>query len=95
MLNLQPATNVDAYIRWQRPSLAAPAQGWRITRYRHEGGLGEDHLGDQLETRVRWHLFSGKLTIDSGYVYIAPGAYMDRVQKGDSHYFYAQTILRL
>lgn len=95
MLNLQPASNVDAYIRWQRPSLAAPAQGWRITRYRHEGGLGEDHLGDQLETRVRWHLFSGKLTIDSGYVYIAPGAYMDRVRKGESHYFYAQTILRL
>ena len=95
LLSLQPASNVDAYVRWQRPSLAAPAQGWRITRYRHEGGVGEDHLGNQLETRVRWHLFSGKLTIDSGYVHIVPGAYMDRVNKGESHYFYAQTILRL
>ena len=95
MLNLQPASNVDAYIRWQRPSLAEEAQGWRTTRYRHPGNLGEDFLGDQLETRVRWHLFSGKLTIDGGYAWINAGPYMDLVNKGDSHYVYLQTIVRL
>ncbi len=95
MLNLQPATNIDAYVRWQRPSLAEEAQGWRTTRYRHPGNLGEDFLGDQLETRVRWHLFSNRLTIDGGYTWINAGSYMDRVNKGDSHYVYLQTILRL
>ncbi|MAS61023.1 MAG: hypothetical protein CMQ07_07960 [Gammaproteobacteria bacterium] len=95
MLNLQPANNIDAYIRWQRPSLAEEAQGWRTTRYRHPGNLGEDFLGDQLETRVRWHLFSNKLSIDGGYVWINAGPYMDLVNKGDSHYYYLQTILRL
>lgn len=95
MLNLQPARNIDAYIRWQRPSLAEEAQGWRTTRYRHPGNLGEDLLGDQLETRLRWNLFSNKLTIDGGYVWINAGPYMDLVNKGDSHYVYIQTILRL
>lgn len=95
MLNLQPASNVDAYIRWQRPSLAEQVQGWRTTRYRHPGNLGEDHLGNQLETRVRWHLFSNKLTIDGGYVWLDAGPYMDLVNKGDSHYFYVQSIVRL
>ena len=95
MLNFQPKVNIDAYIRWQRPSLAESAQGWRTTRYQHPGNLGEDHLGDQLETRVRWHVMSNRLTIDSGYVWIDAGPYMDAVNKGDSHYFYVQTILRL
>ena len=95
MLNLQPASNVDAYVRWQRPSLDEKGQGWRTTRYRHPGNLGEDYLGDQLETRVRWHLFSNKLTIDGGYVWINAGPYMDLVNKGDTHYFYLQSIVRL
>ncbi|MDA0688765.1 MAG: alginate export family protein [Proteobacteria bacterium] len=95
MLNLQPAGNVDAYLRWQRPSLAEEAQGWRTTRYRHPGGLGETFLGDQLESRVRWHLFDDKLTVDGGYVWINPGPYMDLVNKGESHYFYLQTIVEL
>jgi hypothetical protein len=95
MLNLQPAANVDAYVRWQRPSLAEEAQGWRTTRYRHPGDLGEDFLGDQLEVRVRWHLFSNKLTIDGGYAWINAGPYMDAVNKGDSNYVYIQTIVRL
>lgn len=95
MLNLQPASNVDAYIRWQRPSLAEQAQGWRTTRYRYPGGLGETHLANQLETRVRWHLFDNMLTVDGGYVWLDAGPYMDLVNKGDSHYFYLQTIVRL
>lgn len=95
MLNLAPASNVDAYLRWQRPSLAEEAQGWRTTRYRHPGGLGETFLGDQLESRVRWHLFDDKLTVDGGYVWINAGPYMDLVNKGDSHYFYLQTIVEL
>ncbi len=95
MLNLQPAVNVDAYVRWQRPSLAEEAQGWRTTRYRHPGSLGEDFLGDQLEFRVRWNLFSNKLTVDGGYVWINAGPYMDAVNKGDSNYVYLQTIVRL
>lgn len=95
MLNLVPASNVDAYLRWQRPSLAEEAQGWRTTRYRHPGGLGETFLGDQLESRVRWHLFDDKLTVDGGYVWINAGPYMDLVNKGDSHYFYLQTIVEL
>ena len=95
MLNLAPARNVDAYVRWQRPSLAEETSGWRTTRYRHPGGLGETFLGDQLESRVRWHLFDNKLTVDGGYVWINAGPYMDLVDKGDSHYFYLQTIVRL
>ncbi len=95
MLNLQPASNIDAYIRWQRPSLDEEAQGWRTTSYRHPGDLGESHLANQLETRVRWHLFDNKLTVDGGYVWLDAGPYMDLVSKGDSHYFYLQTIVRL
>lgn len=95
MLNLNPASNVDAYIRVQNYSLAEEEQGWSTTRFRHPGNLGEDEIGTQLETRVRWNLFSNKLTIDSGYVWLSAGPYMDDVNKGDSHYFYVQTILRL
>ena len=95
MLNLQPKANIDAYIRWQRPSLAESEQGWRTTHYRHPGNMGEDHVGNQLETRIRWHIASNRLTIDGGYVWVDAGPYMDAVNKGDSHYFYVQTILRL
>ena len=95
MLNLQPTSNIDAYVRLQRPKLAEQAQGWRTTRYRHPGNLGETHLGTQLETRVRWNLMDDKLTIDGGYTWLNSGPYMDLVNKGDSHYFYVQSIVRL
>lgn len=95
MLNLQPTSNIDAYIRVQRPELAEQAQGWTTTRFRHPGNLGETDLGTQWETRVRWNLLDDKLTIDGGYTWIDSGPYMDLVNKGDSHYFYIQTIVRL
>ncbi len=95
MLNLQPASNVDAYIRLQEYSLDEPTQGWSTTRYRHPGSLEEDNVGTQLETRVRWHIPGNKLTIDGGYTWLSAGPYMDLVNKGDSHYFYLQTIVRL
>lgn len=95
LLNLQPASNVDAYIKLQDYSLAAEEQGWSTTRYRHPGNLGEDHVGTQLETRVRWHLLSRKLTLDAGYTWLNAGDYMDLVNKDDAHYFYFQTIVRL
>ena len=95
MLNLQPASHIDAYLRLQRYSLAAEATGWRTTRYRHPGGLGEDQLGTQLEGRLRWRFMDNKLTIDGGFAFLFAGAYMDQVNKGDSRYFYLQTIVRL
>ena len=95
LLNLQPANNVDAFIKLQDYSLAAEQQGWRTTRYQHPGGLGETRVGTQLETRVRWHVLGGKLTLESGYTWLNAGPYMDKIGKGDSRYIYVQTILRL
>lgn len=94
-LNLQPAENIDAFIKLQDYSLAAEEQGWRTTRYRHPGNLGEDHVGAQLETRIRWHLLQRKLTLEGGYTWLKAGNYMDLVNKNDSHYYYVQTIVRL
>ena len=95
LLNLRPADNVDAFVKVQDFSLAAQEEGWRTTRYRHPGGLGEDHVGTQLETRVRWHVMDNKLTIGGGYTYLHAGDYMDLVSRDDAHYYYVQTILRL
>ena len=95
LLNLQPANNVDAFIKLQDYSLAAEQQGWRTTRYQHPGGLGETRVGTQLETRVRWHVLGGKLTLESGYTWLNAGPYMDKIGKGDFRYIYVQTILRL
>jgi hypothetical protein len=94
-LNLQPASNIDALIKLQDYSLAAEEQGWRTTRFQHPGNLGEDHVGTQLETRVRWHLFSRGLTLEAGYTWLKAGDYMDLVNKDDTHYVYLQTIVRL
>ncbi len=95
LLNLQPAANIDAFVKLQDYSLAAEQEGWRTTRYRHPGNLGEDHVGTQLETRVRWHLMQRKLTLETGYTWLNAGKYMDLVNKDDAHYFYMQTIVRL
>ncbi len=95
LLNLQPAANIDAFIKLQDYSLAAQEQGWRTTRFQHPGNLGEDHVGTQLETRARWHLRQRSLTLEAGYTWLDAGAYMDLVDKGDAHYFYVQTIVRL
>ncbi|MFT4852779.1 MAG: hypothetical protein ACI81O_000740 [Cyclobacteriaceae bacterium] len=95
LLNLQPASNIDAFIKLQDYSLAAEEQGWRTTRYQHPGNLGEDHVGTQLETRARWHLRQRSLTLETGYTWLKAGNYMDLVNKGDTHYFYVQTIVRL
>jgi hypothetical protein len=95
LLNLEPRDNVDAFVKLQRYSLATQAQGWKTTRYRHPGGLGEDYVGTQLETRLRWHVLNRKLTIEGGYTWLNAGDYMSLVGKGDSHYYYIQTILRL
>ncbi len=95
LLNLDPRENIDAYVKLQRYSLAAEAQGWKTTRYRHPGSLGEDYVGTQLETRVRWNVWDGKLTLEGGYTWLNAGDFMNLVGKGDSHYYYVQTILRL
>ena len=95
MLNLQPTSDISGYIRVQDYSLAEPAQGWSTTRYRHPGNLGEDRVGLQLETRMRWRLLENRLTIEGGYVWLKAGAYMDQVDKGDSHYYYLQSSVRL
>ncbi len=95
LLNLAPRENIDAFVKLQRYSLAAEAQGWKTTRYRHPGSLGEDYVGTQLETRLRLHVWDGKLTLEGGYTWLNAGTYMDLVGKGDSHYSYVQTILRL
>lgn len=95
LVNLQPANNVDAFIKVQDFSLASAAEGWRTTRYRHPGGLGEDHVGTQLETRVRWHIMNNKLTLSGGYTYLHAGDYMGLVDKDDAHYYYVESILRL
>ncbi len=94
-LNLQPANNIDAYVKLQDYSLAAQEEGWRTTRYRHPGNLGEDHVGAQLETRVRWHIRQRTITLEAGYTWLNAGKYMELVNKGDAHYYYAQTIVRL
>jgi hypothetical protein len=95
LLNLQPASNVDAFIKLQDYSLAAEEQGWRTTRYQHPGNLGEDHVGTQLETRVRWHLLSRSLTLEAGYTWLDAGDYMKLVDKNNAHYVYLQTIVHL
>ncbi len=95
LLNLQPVNNIDGYIKLQSYSLATEAQGWRTTRYRHPGNLGEDQVGTQLETRARWHLLDNRLTLEGGYTWLKAGDYMDLVNRGDSHYYYVQTIVRL
>jgi len=95
MLDLRPASNIDGYIRILDFSLVEEAQGWSTTRYQHPGGLGEDHVGTQLETRLRWRLFSNKLTLEGGYTLLNGGSYLDRVNKGNSHYYYVQTVLLL
>ncbi len=95
LLNLQPAKNIDAFIKLQDYSLAAEQQGWRTTRYQHPGGLGETGVGTQLETRVRWHVLGGNLTLETGFTWLDAGSYMDNIGKGDARYAYLQTILRL
>ena len=95
LLNLQPADNVDAYIKLQDYSLASEQQGWKTTRYQHPGNLGESRVGTQLETRLRWHLFGGNLTLETGYTWLSAGPYMDQINKGDTHYVYLQSIIRL
>jgi len=95
LVNLQPATNIDAFIKLQDYSLAAGQQGWRSTRYRHPGGLGETRVGTQVETRVRWHVLGGNLTLETGFTWLNAGPYMDKIGKGDARYVYLQTILRL
>ncbi len=95
LLNLQPAKNVDAFIKLQDYSLAAEQQGWRSTRYQHPGGLGETRVGTQLETRLRWHVLGDNLTLETGFTWLSAGPYMEKVGKGDARYFYLQTILRL
>ena len=64
-------------------------------------GDSGDHVGTQLEVRVRWRPVPGTVQLEAGYAHLFTGEFIDTNsptsnsnREGDSDYFYAQTTLR-
>ena len=77
--------------------LASKTDLWTTSRVADLQGESGDHLGTQIELRVRWRIIPKTILLEAGYAHLFAGEYIDTSspssnsnRQGDSDYVYTQ-----
>ena len=88
---------VKAFAAVRTFSLASKTDSWAGAGVSDPLGDSGDHLGTQIEWRVRWSAVPDTVMIEAGYAHLFAGEYIDTNsassnsnREGDSDYFYTQ-----
>ena len=74
-VELAPRRTVDAFAGYRLAWLASPRDAWTAAGLRDRTGASGAFVGQQLEGRVRWHVFPKNLAVELGGAYLARGAF--------------------
>ena len=93
-LQLKPASSVSSFLSARTFWLASKSDAWTTTGIIDPQGSSGNHLGTQVEMRVRWDVVPQNLRLEAGYAHTFWGEFIDNAPgsngQGDSDYFYTQ-----
>lgn len=83
-LEVQPYRTVDAFAAYRLVWLAAPRDAWTPAALRDPTGSAGRFVGQQLEGRVRWHVWPRNLSLDVGAALLLRGEFAERAPGGEA-----------
>lgn len=96
-VQVAPIDRVKAFAAVRTFWLASKSDSWAGSGVSDPLGDSGDHLGTQIEWRVRWSAVPDTVMIEAGYAHLFAGEYIDTNsassnsnREGDSDYFYTQ-----
>ncbi len=97
-LELKPHPRVSGFVAGRSFWLASKQDAWTTSRgVVDPRGDSGDHVGTQVELRVRFDLVPGNLRLEAGYAHLFAGEFIDNApnsnRQGDSNYVYTQIAL--
>lgn len=90
---VQPHRAVDAFAAYRLVGLASATDAWTTAALRDPSGNAGSLVGQQVEARVRWHVFPRNLVIDVGGALFVRGDFARNAPGGEappSVYVYSQ-----
>ncbi|MBN2702218.1 MAG: alginate export family protein [Methylothermaceae bacterium] len=97
-VQVKPAPTVDGFFAYRAFWLAEKRDAWTGAGLRDASGGSGGFLGHQIEIRTRWHVIPALMTLEAGWAHLFKGKFARNApdapnQRGDSNYFYSQTII--
>jgi hypothetical protein len=96
-VQIKPCKEVTAFTSVRSYWLASKTDGWTTSGVADPQGESGDHLGTQIELRVRWRIVPKTILLEAGYAHLFAGEYIDTNslssnsnRQGDSDYVYTQ-----
>ncbi len=96
-VQIKPCKAVTAFTSVRTYWLASKTDGWTTSGVADPQGESGDHLGTQIEFRVRWRIVPKTILLEAGYAHLFAGEYIDTNsgssnsnRQGDSDYVYTQ-----
>lgn len=92
-VELEPHPRVDAFVAYRLVWLASARDAWTTADLVDPSGRAGSFVGQQLEGRVRWHLWPGNLSLDVGGAGFARGEFArdaPRAREETPLYLYTQ-----
>lgn len=91
-LFLKPTSRLAAMSCLRGFWLASTGDSWTTARISNPPGVHHGHIGTQIEARLQWAALPGNVRLELGGAHLFRGALMESAGKGDSDYFYLQTM---
>lgn len=85
-----PSTRLDAHLTLRGVWLASPTDAFANSGVRDPSGAAGDHVGTQIDGRVRYWLAPGRLQLGAGFAVLLKGRFLrdapNAPATGDTHY---------
>ena len=100
-LQVKPGKSVSSFVAARTFWIADRRDGWTTSGVRDAQGDSGNHVGTQIEIRIRWDIFPKNVRLEAGYAHLFVGEYISRANpissntnaQGDSEYVYTQAVL--
>jgi hypothetical protein len=93
-LQVKPTSSLSSFVSARTFWLASKSDAWTTTGIIDPQGSSGNHLGTQIEIRVRWDVAPQNVRLEAGYAHTFWGEFIDNApgsnRQGDSDYFYTQ-----
>ena len=96
-LLLQPAKSVSVMIAYRGVWPAEARDSWTSAGLRDASGNSGNHVGEQIEARVRWELIPKSFDVELGGAVLLAGSFQESASAGvaqDASYGYVQSTWR-
>lgn len=90
-LTLRPSEDTEVMVAWRDVHLAAERDTWTTAGVRDASGASGDHVGQQLEARLRYDLVPRSVRLEGGAAFLFAESFLDRAPNGsgrDASYGY-------